>query len=256
MKVVILAGGFGTRLSEETTVRPKPMVEIGGKPILWHIMKLYAAHGLTDFIVCCGYKGHVIREWFANYGLRESDIAFDLTTGESVVHRRTSEPWTVTLVETGEDTQTGGRLRRVADYLDYDEPFCMTYGDAVSNVDISALIDYHARWRTLATITAVRPPPRFGALVSDGRKVLQFQEKPDDGTTWINGGFFVLSPLVLSYILDDSTVWELAPLERLTADGELSAYHHEGFWHPMDTMSDLHTLEEWWKAGTAPWKVW
>lgn len=256
MKVVILAGGLGTRLSEETVVRPKPMVEIGGKPILWHIMKIYASHGYTDFVICCGYKGYVIKEYFSNFVLHSSDVTFDLKAGTMEIHHRDYEPWTVTLVETGENTQTGGRIARVGRYLDPDQDFMLTYGDAVGNIDIGALVAFDAKQDKLATVTAVHPPARFGALESDGANVSQFKEKPFGGDAWINGGFFVCSPAVLDYIEGDGTLWEQDPLERLVSEGELAAYHHEGFWQPMDTLRDRHTLEELWNGGQAPWRTW
>jgi glucose-1-phosphate cytidylyltransferase len=255
MKVVILAGGLGTRLSEETQVRPKPMIDIGAKPILWHIMKIYSAHGFNDFVVCCGYKGYMIKEYFANYVLHGSDVTFDLKTGTAEIHHREVEPWTVTLVETGEATQTGGRIKRVARYLD-DEDFAMTYGDAVGPVDIRALVAFHKQQGKKATVTAVRPPARFGALESDGASVTRFTEKPPGGDAWINGGFFVLSREVLDYIDGDSTLWEQEPIERLANEGQLAAYHHDGFWQAMDTLRDRNALEELWASGSAPWKTW
>jgi len=255
MKVVILAGGLGTRLSEETLVRPKPMVDVGSKPILWHIMKIYSAHGFNDFVICCGYKGYVIKEYFANYVLHQSDVTFDLKSGAVEIHHQEAEPWTVTLVETGEDTQTGGRLKRVRSYLEGDD-FMMTYGDAVGNINIGALVDFHRHQGKLATVTAVRPPARFGALESDGERVLRFKEKPAGGDAWINGGFFVLSASVLDYVAGDSTLWEHEPLERLAAEGQLAAYHHDGFWQAMDTLRDRHALAELWASGAAPWKTW
>jgi glucose-1-phosphate cytidylyltransferase len=261
MKAVILAGGLGTRLSEETTVRPKPMVEIGGNPILWHIMKLYSSHGIDDFIVCCGYKGEVIKQYFLTYSQWSSDVTIDLKTDTVEFHRRASEPWRVTLVDTGFDTMTGGRLKRVSDYLE-DDAFCLTYGDGVANVDITALIDFHRSTAALATMTAVRPPGRFGALVleKDQTRVGSFAEKPigDAGgeRAWINGGFFVLRPEVLTYIDGDDTVWEREPLERLAAGNELSAYRHEGFWQPMDTLRDKNLLEKLWESGSPPWRIW
>jgi len=255
MKVVILAGGLGTRLSEETIIRPKPMVEIGARPILWHIMKIYSAFGLTDFIVCCGYKGYVIKEYFANYVLHNSDVTFNLGDGSIEIHHRETEPWKVTLVETGEATQTGGRIARVAPYLDGGD-FAMTYGDSVGNIDLHALLDFHDSAGRLATVTAVRPPARFGALESDGNLVTRFKEKPAGGDAWINGGFFILSPQVLDYIDGDLSVWEHAPLERLAEEGQLAAYHHEGFWQAMDTIRDRQALDELWSSGQAPWKVW
>jgi glucose-1-phosphate cytidylyltransferase len=255
VKAVILAGGLGSRLSEETTLRPKPMVEIGGKPILWHIMKIYAAHGIDEFVVCLGYKGYVIKEWFANYALHTSDVTFDLGTGEMDVHHSTTEPWRVTLVETGEETMTGGRLKRVLPYVG-DETFCLTYGDGVSDVDITALIGHHRASGGLATVTAVQPSGRFGALeVADGR-VSGFLEKPRGDHAWINGGFFVLEPAVGRYIAGDETVWEREPLERLAREGQLVPYYHEGFWHAMDTIRERQELEALWSSGDAPWCVW
>ena len=255
MKVVILAGGYGTRLSEETAVRPKPMVEIGGKPILWHIMKIYAAHGLTDFVIACGYKGDMIRDYFASFALHGSDVTFDLESGDTTFHVRRKEPWSVTLVETGENVQTGGRLKRLRKYLG-DDDFCMTYGDAVGDIDITALIAFHKSRGRLATVTAVHPPPRFGALAITRGRAKQFTEKPDGDGGWISGGFFVLKPQALDGNKGDSTVWELDPVAKLAASGELSAYEHGGAWYPMDTLSDRHTLEELWASGSAPWKVW
>ncbi|HVA06561.1 MAG TPA: glucose-1-phosphate cytidylyltransferase [Acidimicrobiales bacterium] len=255
MKVVILAGGLGTRLSEETAVRPKPMVEIGSKPMLWHIMKIYSAYGFHDFVICCGYKGYVIKEYFANYVLHGSDVTFDLKTGIAHLHHSDVEPWTVTLVETGETTNTGGRVARIEPYLD-DDLFAMTYGDAVGNVDISGLLEFHQAQGTKATVTAVRPPARFGALDTDGLRVTRFKEKPTGGDAWINGGFFILSRDVLGYIDGDDTVWEHEPIERLAREGQLSAYHHDGFWQAMDTLRDRTTLDELWTSGNAPWKVW
>lgn len=255
MKTVILAGGFGTRLSEETELRPKPMVEIGGKPILWHIMQLYVAHGLDDFVVCCGYKGYVIKEYFSNYVLHGSDVTFDLGSGEMVLHRREQARFRVTLVDTGEATQTGGRLLRAAPYLDGDE-FALTYGDAVGDVDVTTLVAFHRAQGTLATVTGVRPPARFGALEPDGNRVARFREKPDGAEAWINGGFFVCSRRVLDYVDGDATLFEHEPLERLAADGELSLYRHDGYWQPMDTLRDRNTLEQQWATGKAPWKVW
>jgi glucose-1-phosphate cytidylyltransferase len=255
MQVVILAGGLGTRLSEETVTRPKPMVEIGGRPILWHIMQIYAAHALDDFVVCCGYKGYVIKEYFANYVLHASDATFDLRTGEVVLHRREREAWRVTCVDTGEATSTGGRIRRVAPYLDGDV-FALTYGDAVGDVDVTGLLAFHRSHGRLATVTAVRPPARFGALEADGDRVVRFKEKPASGEAWINGGFFVLSRDVLDYIDGDDVLFEHEPLERLAADGELSLYRHDGFWQPMDTLRDRNQLEELWSSGKAPWRTW
>jgi len=256
MKAVLLAGGLGTRLSEETAVRPKPMVEIGGRPILWHIMKIYAAHGVTEFIVCLGYKGYVIKEYFANYFLHSSDVTFKLASNEMVLHRAAAEPWTVTLIETGEETQIGGRIKRILPHVAGDEAFCLTYGDGVGNVDVSAVMAQHRASGRLATVTAVRPPGRFGAILFEGDKVTGFQEKPRGDGGWINGGFFVCSPKVGDYIDGDDTVWEREPMERLAAEGELGAYFHEGFWQPMDTLRDRRQLEEMWASGKAAWKVW
>lgn len=256
MKAVILAGGLGTRISEETSLKPKPMVEVGGKPILWHIMKIYASHGVNDFVICCGYKGYVIKEYFANYFLHMSDVTFDMSRNEMEVHQRNAEPWRVTLVDTGEDTLTGGRLRRVAPYLKSEEAFCFTYGDGVGDVDITSLIDFHRRSGVKATLTATLPPGRFGALRFDKDKVHSFQEKPAGDGAMINGGFFVLSPQVIDYIEGDATIWEREPLERLAAEGQLAAFRHEGFWQPMDTLRDKTLLEELWTEGRAPWKVW
>jgi glucose-1-phosphate cytidylyltransferase len=256
LKAVILAGGLGTRIAEETQVRPKPMVEIGGKPILWHIMKSYSHHGIHDFVVCCGHKGYVIKEYFANYFLHLSDVTFDLAENRMEVHRHQSEPWRVTLIDTGEKTQTGGRLRRVAEHLAGESAFCFTYGDGLSDVDISALVAFHQRSGCLATLTATVPPGRFGALELADDRVSRFQEKPRGDGGRINGGFFVLSPRVIDLIADDQTVWEGAPLETLAARGELAAWQHEGFWHPMDTLRDKEHLESLWASGRAPWKVW
>jgi glucose-1-phosphate cytidylyltransferase len=259
MKAVILAGGYGTRISEESGVRPKPMVEIGGKPILWHIMKIYAHHGIRDFVVCCGYKGHLIKQYFSDYFLHNSDVTFRMDRNEMQIHRNHAEPWTVTLVDTGQETMTGGRLRRVRDYLTPGEPFCLTYGDGVGDVDIRAAVRYHRQQGALATLTAVRQPGRFGVfnLSEESSRVSSFTEKPEGGETpWINGGFFVLEPEVLNYITDDDTVWEKAPLERLAAEGRLAAFRHTGFWQPMDTLRDKNMLEEMWQQGRARWKVW
>jgi len=256
MKAVLLAGGLGTRLSEETEIKPKPMIEIGGRPILWHIMKIYAHHGINDFVVCLGYRGYMIKEFFANYLLHNSDVTIDASTGEISYHQTSAEPWRVTLVETGEATMTGGRLKRVGDYLDPDEAFCMTYGDGVADVDISALVEFHNAHGGLATVTAVVPPGRYGALALEGDRVDHFIEKPPGDNALINGGFFVLSPKVLSRIAGASTPWELEPLESLARDGELSAFRHRGFWHAMDTLRDKTQLEAMWESGKAPWKVW
>jgi glucose-1-phosphate cytidylyltransferase len=255
MKAVILAGGLGSRLSEETSTKPKPMVEIGGRPILWHIMKIYSAHGIHDFLICCGYKGYIIKEYFANYFLHMSDVTFDLTQNRMRVHQNYAEPWQVTLVDTGAETMTGGRLRRVRSYLEGEDAFCFTYGDGLADIDIGALIEFHRSEGTLATVTAVQPPGRFGALVVEGHRVTDFSEKPT-GDSWINGGFFVLSPKVIDYIAGDETVWEREPMERLARDGQLSTYVHQGFWQPMDTLRDRQQLEEAWGSGRAPWKIW
>ena len=254
MKAVILAGGLGTRISEETHLKPKPMIEIGGKPILWHIMKLYSHHGVHDFIICCGYKGYLIKEYFANYFLHMSDVTFDMEHNTMEVHQRKAEPWRVTLVDTGEDTQTGGRLRRVADYLQDEEAFCFTYGDGVADIDISREIAFHRAHGKWATVAAVQPPGRYGALQIEGESVTGFKEKPRGDGSLINGGFFVLSPKVLSLLKGDDTVWEQEPLMNLTEQGELMAFKHEGFWQPMDTLNDKNTLEKMWVTNTAPWK--
>lgn len=256
MKCVILAGGLGTRLSEETATRPKPMVEIGGMPILWHIMKMYASHGINDFVICCGYKGYLIKEYFANYALHASDITFDMRAGTMQVHQQRAEPWTVTLVDTGEQSMTGGRLRRVAPYLQDEEAFCFTYGDGVGDIDIAGAIAFHRSHGKAATLTAVYPPGRFGALEIDGRQVKSFREKPRGDGAMINGGFFVLSPAVLAYLDSDATIWEQEPLARLAEAGELMCWQHAGFWQPMDTLRDKQHLEQLWAGGQAPWKTW
>jgi glucose-1-phosphate cytidylyltransferase len=256
MKVVILAGGLGTRLSEETSTRPKPMVEIGGKPILWHIMKSYSFHGIHDFVICCGYKGYIIKEYFANYFLHMSDVTFDLNANSMHVHEKRAEPWKVTLVDTGDESMTGGRLKRVADYVKNEEAFCFTYGDGVGDVDISTTIEFHRQHGKLATLTATTPPGRFGALNISHRQVVNFKEKPKGDGAMINGGFFVLSPEVLNLIHDDQTIWEQEPLMRLASDGQLMAYEHHGFWQPMDTLRDKNHLEELWMNNKAPWKKW
>lgn len=257
MKAVILAGGLGTRISEETAVKPKPMVEIGGMPILWHIMKIYSSHGINDFIVCCGYKGHIIKEFFANFVLRTSSVRIDLNNNQVEFLGRTSEPWTITLVDTGEATMTGGRIRRVKEYLD-DEPFCLTYGDGVSDVNIQKLIEFHKTEDSLVTLTAVQPQGRFGALslASEQTKISQFKEKPEGDGAWINGGYFVVEPAALDYIEGDDTTWEQAPLTTIARQGKLSAHRHTGFWHPMDTLRDMQQLEELWQTKSAPWKIW
>ena len=257
MKVVILAGGYGTRISEETGVKPKPMIEIGDMPILWHIMKIYSAYGINDFIICLGYKGYVIKEFFATYSLRMSAVTFDLRKNKMKVHQNGTEQWKVTLIDTGEKTMTGGRLKRVKDYIG-DETFCLTYGDGVTDLNIKELIDFHREQKTLATLTAVQPPGRFGAFNLDRNqhKISTFKEKPQGDSAWINGGFFVLEPGVMDYIEGDSIVWEREPMEKLAYDGMLSAYRHYGCWQPMDTLRDKNVLEELWQSGKAPWKVW
>ncbi len=256
MKAIILAGGLGTRISEETHLKPKPMIEIGGKPILWHIMKMYSAHGVNDFIICCGYKGYVIKEYFANYFLHMSDVTFDMQHNKMEVHQQKAEPWKVTLVDTGEETLTGGRIKRVADYVRDEKAFCLTYGDGVSDINISALIDFHFNHDRLATVTAVQPPGRYGTLDIDGSAVHGFTEKPKGDGAWINGGFFVLSPKCIDYIEGDQSSWEGGPLEEIAQSGNLKAYKHEGFWQPMDTLRDKNQLEEAWSSKSAPWKNW
>lgn len=256
MKAVILAGGLGTRISEETSTRPKPMIEIGGKPILWHIMKTYSHHGINDFIICCGYKGYVIKEYFANYFLHMSDVTFDMSKNTMEVHQRKAEPWKVTLVDTGEETMTGGRVKRIADYVKDEEAFCLTYGDGVGDVNITELLAFHRAQNVKATLTATIPLGRFGALDLNGSKVNSFMEKPKGDGSMINAGFFVLSPEVIDYIASDVTTWEREPLERLAQDGNLAAFPHHGFWQPMDTLRDKIHLEELWQSGKAPWKVW
>jgi glucose-1-phosphate cytidylyltransferase len=256
MKAVLLAGGLGTRISEETNLKPKPMVEIGGKPILWHIMKNYSAHGINEFIICCGYKGYVIKEYFANYFLHMSDVTFDMTNNEMEVHQKKAEPWKVTLVDTGENTLTGGRLKRVREYLDNEDDFCFTYGDGVSNIDIAASIAFHRKQGKLATISAVAPPGRYGALQMNDNLVNDFVEKPAGDGGMINGGFFVLSPKVINMIEGDRTSWEGEPLKKLAEMGEMAAFVHNGFWQPMDTLREKNMLEELWAAGKAPWKIW
>jgi glucose-1-phosphate cytidylyltransferase len=256
MKAVILAGGLGTRISEESHLKPKPMIEIGGKPILWHIMKQYSAHGIQDFVICLGYKGYAIKDFFANYFLHTSDVTFDMRNNQMEVHQNYSEPWRVTLVDTGEETMTGGRLRRVGRFLEEDEAFCFTYGDGVSDLDIAALVAFHKQHGKYATVTAVQPPGRYGALAREGDQVTGFVEKPRGDGGWINGGFFVLSPKVLPYIADDATTWEAEPLGQLASEGQLMAFQHEGFWHPMDTLRDKNYLEQLWQSGEAPWKQW
>ena len=255
MKAVILAGGLGTRISEETTTRPKPMIDIGGKPVLWHILKIYSHHGINDFIICLGYKGYMIKEYFANYFLHMSDVTIDLRSNSMDVHHKHAEPWRITLVDTGDATQTGGRLKRVADYLE-DGTFCFTYGDGLSDIDVARTIEFHRERGRTATVCAVQPPGRFGALDIEGERITRFQEKPSGDGSWINGGFFVLEPRALDYIDGDDCVWERGPMEALATRGELSAYTHQGFWQPMDTLRDKLKLEELWQGGHAPWKVW
>jgi glucose-1-phosphate cytidylyltransferase len=255
MKAVILAGGLGTRISEETHLKPKPMIEVGGKPILWHVLKIYSAHGINDFIICAGYKGYVIKEYFANYFLHMSDVTFDMKNNRMEVHNQRSEPWRVTIVDTGESTMTGGRLKKVQDYVG-NESFCFTYGDGVGDVNVSALVSFHKNQGRTATLTGVQPPGRFGALDVEGAKVSGFQEKPDGDGSWINGGFFVLEPAVFDLVENDSTIWERSPLESLAVSNQLSIYKHSGFWQPMDTLRDKLHLEELWESGKAPWKVW
>jgi len=256
MKAVLLAGGLGTRFSEETDVRPKPMIEIGGKPILWHIMKIYSSHGINDFIVCLGYKGYVIKEYFSNYFLHQSNVTFDMRENKMHVLRKDAEPWTVTLIDTGENTMIGGRIKQILPYLGDDQEFCLTYGDGVGDINITESIAFHRREGRLATVTATQPPGRFGAINFEGNRVTSFQEKPSGDGGFINGGFFVLSPKVGSYIENDATVWEKEPMTNLAKDGQLSVFFHEGFWHPMDTLRDKRYLEDLWSSGKAPWKKW
>ena len=256
MKAVLLAGGLGSRLAEETTTKPKPMVEVGGIPILWHIMKIYSAHGVNDFIICLGYKGYVIKEYFSNYFLHRSDVTFDIAANQMEIHRSKSEPWKVTLVDTGLSTLTGGRLKRIIPYVKGEQSFCMTYGDGVGDVNITELIAHHQRSALLATVTGTRPPGRFGALSINGQAVVGFEEKPVGEGGWINGGFFVLSPAIDDYIDGDDSIWEKAPMERLAREGQLSVYKHDGFWQPMDSLRDKILLDQHWEAGSAPWKVW
>jgi|TARA_B110000438_G_scaffold212726_1_gene204878 glucose-1-phosphate cytidylyltransferase len=255
LKAVILAGGLGTRISEETSVKPKPMIEIGGKPILWHIMKIYSSHGVNDFVICCGYKGYMVKEYFANYFLHTSDVTFDMKNNSMQVHHKFAEPWKVTLVDTGLDTMTGGRLKRIKEYVG-NETFCFTYGDGISNIDISKLIKFHSQNKAIATVTAVQPPGRFGMLDISETKITNFKEKPDGDGNWINGGFFVLEPTVFDYLKDDSTVWEKEPLERLAKENQLSAFKHNGFWQPLDTLRDKNYLDKLWNSDNAIWKNW
>ncbi len=256
MKVVILAGGLGPRISEESHLRPQPMIEIGGMPILWHIMKIYSAHGINDFIICLGYKGYVIKEYFANYFLHMSDVSFDMVTNKMIVHAQKAEPWHVTLVETGENTQTGGRLKAIRNYLTPGEAFCFTYGDGVSDINLTSEIAFHKSHKKLATVCAVQPPGRYGAIMKNGSAVQGFQEKPPGDGAWINGGFFVLQPEVIDFITSEATPWETEPLGALASRGELHAFEHAGFWQPMDTLREKNMLEELWRSGKAPWKVW
>lgn len=256
MKAVILAGGLGTRISEETHLKPKPMIEIGGKPILWHIMKIYSAHGINDFIICCGYKGYLIKEYFNNYFLHMSDITFDMSNNSMKVHHKNAEPWKVTLVDTGEATMTGGRLKRVAPYLRDEKAFCFTYGDGVGDIDISALVKFHEAQGKLATVTATQLPGRFGAITLNGSDIVNFEEKPHGDGSWISGGFFVLSPQVIDRIKDDATLWEREPMESLAKEKQFSAFFHHGFWQPMDTIRDKEILESLWQRDVAPWKIW
>ena len=256
MKAVILAGGFGTRISEETDNIPKPMIKIGHKPILWHIMKIYSSHGINDFVICCGYKGYIIKEYFANYFLHMSDVTFNMKENKMEVHQKRAEPWTVTLVDTGEKTMTGGRLRRIEKYIRHDDAFCLTYGDGVGDINISNLIEHHMKQKTLATITSVLPPGRFGSLDVNNGKVAAFKEKPKGDGSRINGGFFVLSPKVIDLMQDDNTIWEQEPMEILAKQGEMSVFDHDGFWQPMDTLRDKNYLEELWASDNAPWKIW
>lgn len=256
MQAVILAGGLGTRISEETHLKPKPMIEIGGKPILWHILKMYSAHGVNEFVICCGYRGYLIKEYFANYFLHTSDVTFDMAHNRMEVHQKHAEPWRVTLVDTGEDTMTGGRLKRVADYVKDQEAFCFTYGDGVADVDITAAVAFHKAHGRLATVTAVQPPGRYGSLALENDAVRGFIEKPSGDGGWINGGFFVLSPKVIDTIAGDDTSWELEPMAKLATDDQLRAFEHTGFWQPMDTLREKNLLESLWDSGKAPWKVW
>ena len=256
MKAVILAGGLGTRISEETIVKPKPMIEVGGKPILWHIMKIYSFHGINEFIICCGYKGYIIKEYFANYFLHQSDITFDMSNNEMKIHQERAEPWKVTLIDTGENTMTGGRIKRIKSYLNEGEDFCLTYGDGLANIDIGKLVSFHKTHGKIATLSAIYPPGRFGALEITENQVTSFCEKPRGDGALINGGYFVLKSNALDYIKGDATIWEQEPLNNLATDGELMSFKHEDFWQPMDTLRDKHYLEELWKTSKAPWKLW
>ena len=256
MKAVILAGGYGTRISEESTVKPKPMIEIGGMPILWHIMKIYSFYGINDFIICCGYKGYIIKEYFANYFLHQSDVTFDMINNEKIIHQERAEPWRITLVDTGENTMTGGRIKRIKQYIENQDVFCLTYGDGVSNIDLNKLINFHKSHGKLATLSAVSPPGRFGSLKLTDSKVTDFVEKLSGDGSLINGGFFVLNTKVIDYISDDSTIWEQEPLKMLSEEGELMAFKHQEFWQPMDTLREKNYLEELWNSKKAPWKIW
>jgi glucose-1-phosphate cytidylyltransferase len=256
MKAIILAGGLGTRIAEETHLKPKPMIEIGGRPLLWHLMKIYSYHGVTEFIICCGYKGYIIKEYFANYFLHMSDVTFDMSNNQMEVHQKNAEPWRVTLVDTGEQTLTGGRLKRVAKYICDEDLICFTYGDGLADINISKLIDFHKNHGKLATVTAVQPPGRYGALMRSGTKVQGFQEKPPGDGAWINGGFFVLNPKVIDFIDGDNSSWEGSPLETIAQKGEIESFEHRGFWQPMDTLRDKNHLEDLWSSGKAPWKTW
>jgi glucose-1-phosphate cytidylyltransferase len=255
MKAVILAGGLGTRISEETQLKPKPMIEIGGKPLLWHIMKTYSSYGINDFVICCGYKGYMVKEYFANYFLHTSDVTFDMQNNEMEVHKKFAEPWKVTLVDTGLQTMTGGRLKRIKDFVK-DETFCFTYGDGLSDINISKLIEFHKKNKTISTVTAVQPPGRFGTLDISGNKIVNFKEKPAGDGNWINGGYFVLEPSVFDYLDDDKTIWENKPLEKLAQENQLSAFKHTGFWQPLDTLREKNYLEKLWNSDKAYWKNW
>jgi len=255
MKAVILAGGFGTRISEETQLKPKPLIEIGGMPLLWHIMKIYSSHGINDFIICCGYRGYLIKEYFANYSLHMSDVTLDIQKNEIKVHKKFAEPWKVTLIDTGLETMTGGRLKKIKNFVD-NETFCFTYGDGLSDINITELIEFHKKSKVLSTVTAIQPPGRFGTLNINENKITSFKEKPAGDGNWVNGGFFVLEPKVFDYIENDSTIWEKEPLERLAVENQLAGYKHSGFWQPLDTLRDKNSLEELWASGNAPWKSW
>jgi glucose-1-phosphate cytidylyltransferase len=254
MKAVILAGGLGTRISEETHLKPKPMIEIGGKPILWHIMKIYSAHGINDFVICCGYKGYMIKEYFANYFLHMSDVTFDIKNNKMEIHQMNAEPWTITLIDTGDQTMTGGRIKRIEKYVD--DTFCLTYGDGLSDVNITKLIEFHKKNKTIATVSAVQPPGRFGSLFMEDHKVTKFVEKPPGDSNWINGGFFVFEPTIMDYLDNDQEILEKKPLEKLSSEGQLSSFTHNGFWKSLDTLRDKNELEDLWQTNKAPWKIW